>query len=361
MDITFRFFSLTFCSDQAETIYRAHALAFGIQLAVAKRNIIVIGASAGGIDVLRTVLEPLPWDFLASVFVVLHTSQDSPGLLPEILNRSSTLPVMYAVHGAPILPARVYVAPSGQRHMFLDRGKVRLQPGPRENRSRPSIDVLFRSASLSYGSQVIGVVLTGNLDDGAAGLADVKARGGTAIVQDPEEAIAPSMPSSALEIVDVDFILPAKEIGPKLIELSEAEVPERVQPISSRGSGVTPTGSTYSCPECGGVLEEVEEGKMLRFRCRVGHIYSPDSLVADQTDAVESALWAAIRSMEEQAEFAERLANNSHQKKRNGLARRFEEKSKISRENAAILRELLQKTADEVFEVPQERTGTESP
>lgn len=122
---------------------------------------------------------------------------------------------------------------------------------------------------------------------------------------------------------------------------------------------MAPGGQTYSCPECGGVLEEMQEGKLLRFRCRVGHIYSLDSLMADQTDAVERALWAAIRSMEEQAEFAQRLAKNSRQKKRTRLARRFDEKSKASRDNAGILRELLQRTADEVFEVPEESTGTE--
>lgn len=326
---------------------------------MAKRDIIVIGASAGGIEVLQTLLAPLPWDFQAALFVVLHTSQDSPGLLPEILNRSSNLPVMYAVNGIPILPARVYIAPSGQRHMFVDRGKVRLQPGPRENRSRPSIDALFRSASQAYGSQVIGVVLTGNLDDGAVGLAEVKARGGMTIVQDPEEAVAPSMPASALETTEIDLVLPAAEIGPKLVELSAPELSERVQSITTGMTGMVPSGRNYSCPECGGVLEEVEEGKALRYRCRVGHIYSPDSLMADQTEAVERALWAAIRSMEEQGEFAGRLANNSRQKKRLRLARRFEEKSKTSRENAAVLRDLLQRTADEVFEVPQESTGTE--
>jgi two-component system chemotaxis response regulator CheB len=206
---------------------------------------------------------------------------------------------------------------------------------------------------------VIGVVLTGNLDDGAAGLADIKLRGGIAIVQDPEEAVAPSMPASAMESTEVDFVLPAAEIGPKLVELSAPELIERVQSITTGVMTMASSGQTYSCPECGGVLEEMEEGKTLRFRCRVGHLYSPDSLMADQTDAVERALWAAIRSMEEQAEFAERLASNSRQKKRARLARRFEEKSKASRENAVVLRELLQRTAEEVFEVPQESTGTE--
>src|SRR6185503_2308068 len=176
------------------------------------RDIVVIGGSAGSLQVLQTILPALPWDFPAAVFVVLHTSEDSPGLLPEILNRGSKLPVMYAVHGADILPARVYIAPAGQRHMVLERGRVRLEPGPRENRSRQAIDALFRSASYAYGSNVVGVVLTGNLDDGTAGLVAIKNRGGLAIVQNPDEAVSPSMPASAIEATEVDFILPGEQI-----------------------------------------------------------------------------------------------------------------------------------------------------
>lgn len=326
---------------------------------MAKRDIIVIGASAGGLEVLQMLLAALPWDFAGSTFLVLHTSQDSPGLLPDILNRHSKVPVMYAVHNAPILPSRVYIAPAGRRHMVLDRGKVRLEPGPRENRTRPSADALFRSASQAYGTQVIGVVLTGNLDDGAAGLADIKARGGLTIVQDPEEATAPSMPASAIESTEVDFVLPVEEIGPKLVNLVASEAAEQAQPISIAVRNMAASGQTYSCPECGGVLEEMEEGKMLRFRCRVGHMYSPDSLMADQTESVEKALWAAIRSMEEQAEFSERLATKSRQKNRARLAGRFAEKAAVNRGNATLLRDLLQKTADELLEMPEEQTGTD--
>lgn len=318
-----------------------------------------MGASAGGIGVLQTVLASLPWDLSASLFIVVHTSQDGPGLLPEVLNRYSKLPVLHAVHNSPILPARVYVAPAGPRHMLIERGKVRLEPGPRENRSRPSIDALFRSASLAYGGRVIGVVLSGNLDDGSAGIADIKRRGGMALVQDPDEAEAPSMPISAIEATEVDFVLPAQEIGPKLVELASAEVGEKVQVISNGNENMELTGQVYSCPECGGVLQEMAEGEMLRFRCRVGHAYSPESLMADQMVATERALWAAIRSLEEQAEFSERLEKSSRQKKRTRLSRRFADKAKSSREDAAVLRTLLEKTAEEVLEVPLEQTGTE--
>lgn len=333
---------------------------------MARRDIVVIGGSAGSLQVLQTILQSLTWNFAPSIFVVLHTTEDSPGVLPEILNRCNKLPVMYAVHNAEILPSRVYVAPAGLRHMLLDRGTIRLVPGPRENRSRPAIDVLFRSASYAYGSQVIGVVLTGNLDDGASGLLAIKNRGGLAIVQDPDEASAPSMPSSAMEVTDVDFVLPASEIGPKLIELAPTEGVEKIRTVPHPNRNMPATSQTYDCPECGGVLVEAQEGGMLRFRCRVGHLYSPESLLADQTDAVEKALWAAIRSMEEQAEFSDRLADSSRHKQRPRLARRFSEKASANRENAHVLRELLQKTGDEALAVPlesgsaeYERTGTE--
>jgi two-component system, chemotaxis family, protein-glutamate methylesterase/glutaminase len=322
-----------------------------------KRDIFVIGASMGGIEVIKTILSMLPWDFTASIFVVVHTTEYSPGLLPQVLNRSSKVPVLYAVHDAPILPSRVYVAPGGQRHMLLDRGRIKLQVGPRENHHRPSIDVLFRSAAQVYGSEVVGVVLTGNLDDGSAGLAEIKVRRGLAIVQDPKEAMAPSMPLNAIENTDVDFILPAEEIGPKLVELS-SQTAEPVISISTSKAEV-PSGLTYACPECGGVLEEVEENKLQRYRCRVGHLYSLESLLADQTEAVERALWAAIRSMEEQAEFSGKLAENSRRKEHIQLARRFDEKAAFSRDNAAVIRALLRSTGDEVFEIPDERTGTE--
>jgi two-component system chemotaxis response regulator CheB len=335
---------------------------------MAQRDIVVIGGSAGSLQVLQTILSALPWNFPAAVFVVMHTTQDSPGVLPEILNRRSKLPVMYAIHNAEILPSRVFIAPAGHRHMVLDPGVILLRPGPRENRSRPAIDALFRSASHAYGSQAIGVVLSGNLDDGAAGLLAIKNRGGIAIVQDPDEAQAPSMPASAIGATSVDFILPAERIGPKLVELTVSEATEtaRIIPIGERN--MPSTGQTYACPECGGVLEEAHENGMLRFRCRVGHLYSPGSLLADQTLGVEKALWAAVRSMEEQAEFSERLANSSRQRKRPRLARRFAEKADASRENASVLRELLQKTSDSVFEIPlhddhpeeeEKRTGSD--
>ena len=324
-----------------------------------RRDIVVIGASAGGVATLQTILSALPWDLQASLFIVLHTTEDSPGVLPEILNRSSKLPALYAVNKAPVLPGRVLIAPPGARHLLLDRGQVRLVPGPRENRSRPAIDALFRSASQAYGPRVIGVVLTGNLDDGTAGLSAIKQRGGFAIVQDPEDAIAPSMPSSAIESTEVDEVLPAEHIGPFLVDLVTRSWEAVIQALPGGSGTINPSGQPYACPECGGVLEEMQEGEVARYRCRVGHMYSPESLLADQDVATEKALWAAIRGLEEQAEFAERLATKSHEKKRTRLAQRFSEKAETSREDATVLRALLEKTAEEIFETPEGKTGTE--
>lgn len=335
---------------------------------MARPDIIVMGASAGGIGVLQTILSSLPWDLKASIFIVLHTTEESPGLLPEILNRSSKLPVLFATREAQILPGRVYVAPGGTRHLLVDRGTVRLMSGPRENRQRPSIDALFRSAAIAYGTRVIGVVLTGSLDDGSAGLADIKSRGGVAVVQDPDDAMSPSMPMSAIETVAVDFVLPASDIGPKLVSLvgeNTEEKPEAKPELITESKSMKPTGQTYSCPECNGVLQEIEEGELVRFRCRVGHAYSPETLHADQNVAVEKAMWAAIRALEEHAEFSARLASRSFAKRRPHLATRFTEKAETSREDAMVLRELLERSGDTVLELPQEleipneRTGTD--
>lgn len=324
------------------------------------RDIIVIGTSTGGIHALRTIASTLPENFPASVFAVLHTSEDNSGLLPPLLNKVSRIPAFYAVHNTPILPGRIYLAPPGQ-HLIVERGTVRLSVGPRENRHRPAADVLFRSAALAYGPRVIGVVATGHLDDGSSGLASIKARGGLALVQDPEDSLAPSMPRSAIDATDADFILPLEEIGPKLVDLvmgkeSESSTRPRPAPLD-----VKRTNARYSCPECGGALNEVQEGGMERFRCRVGHTYSPESLFEDQSEALERALWAAIRSLEEHAEFSARLADKSLTRNHRNLADRFRERATSSREHASLLRELLEH-ADNLVEMiepsGEEATGT---
>src|SRR5262245_34861077 len=272
------------------------------------RDIVVIGTSAGGIAALQTVFAGLPRDLPAAVFVVIHMSPDTPSVLPRLLERAGPLPVHAAVDGEPVRGGNVYVA-SPDHHLLIEDGRVRVARGPKENRHRPSVDPLFRSAAVSYGRRVIGVVMTGALDDGTAGLRTIKQRGGLALVQDPAEADFPSMPRSAIENVAVDRVLPLREIPVALAELAGKPVDGTAPPdAAAETEALMATGepestdklgkpSAFGCPECGGVLWEIDDAQLLRFRCRVGHAYSADSLVVEQTEGVEDALWAALRAL----------------------------------------------------------------
>ena len=321
-------------------------------------DIIAIGASTGGITALQTIVADLPSDLEASLFIVLHTTGDRPGMLPDVLNVISKVPALYAVHNAPILPGRIYLAPGG-RHLKLERGRTRLTIEPRENRHRPAIDMLFRSAAHAYGSRVVGVILTGHLDDGTAGLDAIKERGGVTIVQDPDDAVAPSMPRSAVENVDVDYVLRAAEIGKALVELTNdiREAPEKT--VLGPTLASSSESAAFTCPDCGGPMKELEQGNTTQYRCLVGHIFSPEAMLEAQGEAVERALWAGVRSLEEHADFTTRLAKRSTERKRPQLAERFNERAMASRENARVLRELLDHTTEIRNPAVEEVTGTE--
>ncbi len=282
-----------------------------------RKDIVVIGASAGGIEPIRTILGGLPADFPGSLFVVMHTSPDAPGVLDVIFNTAGALPAVVAKDGERIVPGRVYVARS-DHHLLIEPGRVRLTRGPKENRFRPAVDPLFRSAAQTYGPRVVGIILSGGLDDGTSGLWTVKQLGGTAIVQDPREAWAPSMPQSALRHVRADEVLPVSEIAPLLVRLAEGAevaagghvVPEEVKievnianEEKATDAGVLQLGepSNYACPECHGVLLEIKERSPLRFRCHTGHGYTMESLVSEMDDMIEESLWSAIRALEERA------------------------------------------------------------
>jgi two-component system chemotaxis response regulator CheB len=284
---------------------------------VARKDIVVIGASAGGIEPIRTILAGLPPDFPGSLFVVMHMSPSAPGLLDAIFDRAGALPAGVAEDGERIAPRRVYVAPP-DRHLLVEPGRLRLTRGPKENRFRPAVDPLFRSAAQTYGPRVVGIILSGGLDDGTSGLWTVKQLGGTAIVQDPREAWAPSMPASALQHVQADEVLPVSEIAPVLVRLAAgADVAEggRVRPEEVKievdiakedkaaEAGVMQLGgpSNYACPECHGVLLEMKERAPLRFRCHTGHGYTFESLVSEMDEVIEETLWSAIRALEERA------------------------------------------------------------
>ena len=292
-----------------------------------RRDIIVVGTSAGGIEALKALVGGLPRDLDASLFIVLHTAPYSPGILPEILGRAGPLPASHARDWEQISPGRIYVAPPDY-HLLIERtGYTRVTQGPKENRFRPAVDPLFRSAAHAFGPRVVGVILTGWLDDGTAGLYAVKERGGTTVVQHPEDAEAPSMPLSALKRVEVNHCVPLSEIAPLLTRLVKAPGAEEGEhPVSERmetevkiareddalESGILKWGepSLFGCPECHGVLLQLEEGSGLRFRCHTGHAYSVQSLLAEMAEKTEESVWSAVRSIEEQALLMRRLAEH---------------------------------------------------
>jgi two-component system chemotaxis response regulator CheB len=277
-------------------------------------RIIVIGASAGGIEALRVIAAALPADLPAPIVIVLHMSPESPGILQEIFNRVGPLRAVEVHSSERLKPAHIYV-PSPNMHAVIEPGRVRATRGPKENRFRPAIDPLFRTAAQVYGPAAIGVILTGNLDDGTAGLWAIKKLGGTAVVQDPRDALYPSMPHSAARHVQVDHSVPLPEIAPLLVRLTAAalekdaiDIPEHMQveikiareedPLKAGLRDVSEP-SSIACPECHGVLMQLEEEGRIRFRCHTGHAYSADSLLAEISEGIEDALWIAIRSLHE--------------------------------------------------------------
>lgn len=302
----------------------------GVTAVVTGKDIIVIGTSAGGIDALRTLAAALPANLDATLFIVLHTSPDSPGILAQIIDRAGPLPAMSAVRGDRIEKGRIYVAPP-DHHLLVEPGRIELTRGPRENRFRPAIDPLFRSAARAYGPRVVGVILTGGLDDGTNGLSIVKRLGGTTVVQDPAEALAPSMPMSALRHVRVDYTVRLAELAPLLVRLAASPadaaeggltVPEEVnievniaKEKKATDAGVLTLGdpSIYACPECHGVLLQMKEAAPLRFRCHTGHGYTLESLLSEMDEVIEDSLWNAIRALEERAMLMRQASAHARQ------------------------------------------------
>jgi two-component system, chemotaxis family, protein-glutamate methylesterase/glutaminase len=272
-----------------------------------RRDIVVVGASAGGVETLKILASGLPADFPAAVFVALHISPRTRSFLPYILSNSGPLPAVHPADGATVELGKIYVAPPNH-HLLIEADHVHLSSGPKENAHRPAVNALFRSAAVSYGSRVIGVVLSGNLDDGTAGLWEIKRRGGLAIVQDPHEALYSGMPANALTGAKVDFSLPIREIAPKLVELVAEAGLQKTSELSDDMS-VKPTSVT--CPECRGPLEEIRQGPILEFRCRIGHAYSPEALVNAHEDTIERTLWAAVVALEEGIEMSRLLRDSN--------------------------------------------------
>ena len=320
-------------------------------------RIIVVGTSAGGLAALRVLVGAIDQQINAAIFVVQHTTPDGPGLLPHILQPLTPLPVAHARDQEPIRRGRVYVAPPN-RHLVVDAEQVLTTLGPRENFARPAVDPLFRSAALAHGPRVIGVILTGRLDDGSAGLWAVKERGGIAIVQDPRDAEYAQMPQNALSHVRIDHCVPLAQIGPLLGRLAEKslrsgdstmpkglELETRIakeEQVSKRELLQLGDPSVFTCPECHGALLQLKNSPVLRFRCHTGHAYSLESLIAQLNSDIESNLWTAIRSIEEYTLLLDHVAKHlqtAPDKKQ--LAQRIGQTAREAERRAGKVREVV--------------------
>ena len=316
------------------------------------KDIIAIGGSAGSGAVLKRLIGDLPADLPASVFISTHIPPNSPSFLSEILSSRTTIPVSQAIDGQPVERGHVYVA-APDRHLLLVDSTIRLGEGPRENMVRPAIDPMFRSAALAYGSRVVGVVLTGMLNDGASGLHAIKSCGGTAIVQNPMDAEAEQMPLAALEAVDVDHVVPAGDIAQLLVGLSGSDAGPSSRPseelrldvqiaagarLGSDNLRRLATPSALSCPDCHGVLSEVRDSRPLRYRCQIGHGYTAE-ILASHGDDVDEAVRVAMRVMEERVTLVERMAVDARQTGRTAVAELYEGRAEEYRRYATTLRD----------------------
>ncbi|MBX3066662.1 MAG: chemotaxis protein CheB [Anaerolineae bacterium] len=316
-------------------------------------DIIVIGASAGGVEALKLLVSQLPADLPAAIFIVLHIPAHGGSALPTILERAGVLPVEHAKDGHAIQNGHIYVAPP-DAHLLVKRGYMVLSHGPKENGHRPAADPLFRSAARAYGERVIGIILSGVLDDGTAGIIAVKMREGIAIVQDPKDAMYSGMPTSAIENAQIDHIVPVIEISALLSKLTRQPILGQDDPVSDDldkevnmaefEHNTYPPGKlvALSCPDCGGPLWEVQEGELIRFRCRVGHAFTAQSLLAHQSEQLEDAFWMALRALEESAALSRRMAERAETRGKEMTAAQFRERATNADERARLIREVLQ-------------------
>jgi two-component system chemotaxis response regulator CheB len=324
------------------------------------RDLIVVGASAGGVEALRGLVGGLSPSFPACILVVLHVPATAPSALPAILDRAGPLPVRHASEGDHLEPGRILVAPP-DHHVLVYDGALTLSHGPQENGHRPAIDVLFRSAARARGSRVVGVVLSGALDDGAAGMVAISRRGGACVVQDFGEALHDSMPRAAAAAVPEAVTSTVEKMPDLLTELLddvpvEASDPSALMEVETAMADLDPEAlhkparpgkpSGFACPDCHGVRFEIEEGPLVRFRCRVGHAWSAESLTARQTSDLESALWMGLRSLEEKAALSRQLGVRALERGHDLTSSRFQSDAEEAVHAAELLRDLIARIAE---------------
>lgn len=334
------------------------------------RDIVTIGGSAGSFNALRDIVAELPADLPATVLIVLHVG-NGPSILPAILNETGKLPASFALDGEGAEKGRIYVAPP-DRHLLIEDGLIVVWRGPRENSSRPAIDPLFRSAAAAHGPRVIGVILSGALSDGTAGLVAVKRCGGVTVVQDPADADHPSMPQSAIDAVTVDHIKPSFAIGKLIVRLVQetagphVSVPSDIQQevdVASHGmmdtwervAPVEHDAPVFSCPDCGGPLTIVED-RIARFRCAVGHAHTVDTLLSTKSRELEHALWVAFRTNRERAALLRKMARDSRGRRQNKAAEIWEQHALEFEQHAKVIHELLMSPASVKARIPAETT-----
>jgi two-component system chemotaxis response regulator CheB len=322
-----------------------------------RHDIIVLGASAGGVEVLSQLARGLPAGLPASLFVVCHFPPDSRSILPEILSRSGPLLAAHARDGDPIYPGHIYVAPP-DLHLLLHHGTIQMKHGPRENGHRPAIDPLFRSAARVYGPRVIGVVLTGALYDGVAGLMAIRSAGGLAVIQDPRDAFVPILPLNAAAIAGADHVVPAADLASLLTDLVKQPAPakgetpmadpiEKLPEVQVRDAEAQQRGerngslSVFTCPECGGSLWQADDNGAVRFLCHVGHAYYGEALLAEQTEILEAALWTAARTFKDRSVLSRQMANRERALGNAEAAKRFEEQAQQAERYGASIQKYL--------------------
>ena len=322
-------------------------------------HVIAVGTSAGGIKALKTIVKLLPKNFPASVLIVQHISSEVSSNLARVLDNVGQLNVKFAEDKESIEPGQIYIAPP-DLHLLLEYDRLRVIRGPRENRMRPAIDPLFRSAAVTYKSYATGVILTGMLDDGTAGLKAIKACGGMAIVQNPDDAAYSSMPQSAIANVAVDRIAPLEEI-PNILRERVRQTPKPIIKIPADLQLEAPiahdaitspetmakigTPVAHSCPSCGGPLWQIGENNkkdsLLRYRCHIGHAFTINTLVEEQSEAIEKALWIALRTLEERSRLLKNMGDRYSEKGATSLAKTHQERSQEAVDHSMQIRNLI--------------------